>query len=209
MRAEEPQVRRGQAMQSNPIASSAREGRRAPCGCAHHVRHVLAVPERRRFLGLLALGGAAALAGVPLAPAFAAGETDALLLSCIDYRLTDATTRYMDGRGMAGKYDHVALAGASLGAETGKFPAWRTTFWEHLKLAIDLHHVHQVVLLDHRDCGAYKLILGKDFSKDPKEEYEVHAKELRRLRAAIARKYPSLASELLLMALDGSVETVA
>ncbi|HKO09590.1 MAG TPA: carbonic anhydrase [Alphaproteobacteria bacterium] len=196
-------------MQSNPITPTAREERRAPCGCAHQARHALAVPDRRRFLALLAFGTAAALAGVPLASAFAAEGTDALLLSCIDYRLTDATTRYMDGRNMAGKYDHMALAGASLGAETGKFPAWRTTFWEHLEIAIDLHHIHQVVLLDHRDCGAYKLILGKDFSKDPKKEYEVHAKELRRLKAAIARKYPSLETELLLMALDGSVETVA
>ncbi len=196
-------------MHSNPITPSAREVLRAPCACAHHGRNTLAVPDRRRFLALLALGTAAALGGVPWAPAFAAGEADALLLSCIDYRLTDATTRYMDGRGMAGKYDHAVLAGASLGAETSKFPAWRTTFWEHLKIAIDLHHIHQVVLLDHRDCGAYKLILGKDFSKDPKKEYEVHAKELRRLRAAIAKKYPRLSTELLLMALDGSVETVA
>ena len=196
-------------MHSNPITPSAREVPRARCGCAPQARLALAVPDRRRFLALLALGTAAALGGVPWAPAFAAGEADALLLSCIDYRLTDATTRYMDGRGMAGKYDHAVLAGASLGAETGKFPAWRTTFWEHLKIAIELHHIHRVVLLDHRDCGAYTLIFGKDFSKNPKEEYEVHAKELRRLRAAIAKRYPSLGTELLLMALGGSVETVA
>lgn len=196
-------------MHSDPIIPSAREVRHAPCGCAQQLRLSLAVPGRRRFLGFLALGTAAALGAVPRAPAFAAGQADALLLSCIDYRLTDATTRYMDGRGMAGKYDHAVLAGASLGAETSKFPAWRTTFWEHLKIAIELHHIHQVLLLDHRDCGAYTLIFGKDFSKNPKEEYEVHAKELRRLRAAIAKRHPSLGTELLLMALDGSVETVA
>jgi len=182
---------------------------RTPCGRAHQARLTPAVPDRRRFLAFFALGTAAALGAVPWGPALAAGEAEALLLSCIDYRLTDATTRYMDGRGLAGKYDHAVLAGASLGAETSKFPAWSTTFWEHLKIAIELHHIRQVLLLDHRDCGAYTLIFGKDFSKNPKEEYEVHAKELRRLRAAIAKRYPSLGTELLLMALDGSVEWVA
>ena len=196
-------------MHSNPITPSAREVLRASCGRAHQARLTLAVPDRRRFLAFFALGTAAALGAVPWGPALAAGEAEALLLSCIDYRLTDATTRYMDGRGLAGKYDHAVLAGASLGAETSKFPAWSTTFWEHLKIAIELHHIRQVLLLDHRDCGAYTLIFGKDFSKNPKEEYEIHAKELRRLRAAIAKRYPSLGTELLLMALDGSVETVA
>ena len=163
---------------------------------------------RRHFLGLLACGSAAAL-GLPMREAFAAQGTDALLLCCIDYRLTDATWHYMAGRGMAGKYDQLALAGASLGAETDKYPAWRTTFWQHLEIALDLHHIHQVVVLDHRDCGAYKVILGKDFSKDPKEEYAIHAKELRRLREAIGRRHPKLAVELGLMALDGTVEPVA
>ncbi len=179
--------------------------------CASSHRDAGAAGSRRRFLGQLALGGGLLLAGaaLPFVRLRAAEGTEALLLSCIDYRLVDATTRYMDGRGMAGKYDHVILAGASLGAETAKFPAWRTTFWEHLKLAIDLHHIHQLIVLDHRDCGAYKLILGKDFSKDPAEEFAVHARELRRLKAAVLRRHPPLQVELSLMALDGSVEPVA
>ena len=197
-------------METNPITGFARKPRLALCTCASPVLQAPAALERRRFLGLLALGTAAAVAGLPFAAgaARAAEGTDALLLSCIDYRLTDATTRYMDGRGLGDKYDHVTLAGASLGAETSKYPAWHTTFWEHLEIAIDLHHVHEVLLLDHRDCGAYKLILGKDFSKDPKAEFEIHAKELRKLKASIGKRHPGLGVELLLMALDGSVERV-
>jgi hypothetical protein len=197
-------------MEPDPITGLARRPRLAACTCAVQLRQAPPALERRRFLAFLALGTAATVAGLPFAPRFAraAEGTDALLLSCIDYRLTDATTRYMDGRGMGDKYDHVTLAGASLGAETSKYPAWHTTFWEHLEIAIDLHHIHQVLLLDHRDCGAYKVILGKDFSKDPKEEFEIHAKELRKLRASIGRRHPHLGVELLLMALDGSVERV-
>ncbi|MBI1735645.1 MAG: hypothetical protein HYR51_10755 [Candidatus Rokubacteria bacterium] len=163
---------------------------------------------RRQFLWTSALGASATLFGVPW-PVRAAGQTEALLLSCMDYRLVDETERYMAARGMRNKYDHVILAGAALGAVTGKFPAWNTTFWEHLDVAIQLHHVQKVLVLDHRDCGAYKVILGEDFAKDPGKERETHAGQLRELRKRIQARYPQLAVELLLMSLDGTVETIA
>jgi carbonic anhydrase len=134
--------------------------------------------------------------------------TDALLLNCIDYRLTAATERYMAEHGMAGKYDQLALAGASLATKNDKFPAWGTTFWDHVQVAIDLHHIHKLVVMDHRDCGAYRVILGKDLAADPSEELAVHAAHMRSLKAEIGRKYPNLEIELLLMSLDGKVETV-
>ena len=114
---------------------------------------------RRRFLEVVALGGGVSLLGLPTGSR-AAAKVDALLLSCMDYRLIHATERYMDGRGLKGKYDHVILAGASLGAITEKFPSWNKTFWEHLDVAIELHQVGKAILLDHRDCGAYNVILG-------------------------------------------------
>ncbi len=163
--------------------------------------------DRRRLIGLFGIGAAALVA--PTRPLLAAGGTDALLLNCIDYRLTGATTRYMAQRGMAGKYDQVVLAGAALGAKNDKFPAWGTTFWDHVQVAIDLHHIHEIIVMDHRDCGAYKVILGKDLAGNPKEEFEVHAAQMRALRADIKQKHPDLAVRLLLMGLDGKVETVA
>ena len=135
--------------------------------------------------------------------------TDALLLNCIDYRLTAATERCMAERGMAGKYDQLVLAGASLAAKNDKFAAWGTTFWDHVQVAIDLHQIHKIVIMDHRDCGAYRVILGKDLAADPKEELAVHAAQMRSLRVDIGKKYPSLEVELLLMSLDGKVETIA
>ena len=140
-------------------------------------------------------------------PALAEG-TDALLLNCIDYRLVGDVTRYMDGRGMTDRYDQVALAGASLGIASDKFPAWAETFWQHLDIAIQLHHVHQVIALDHRDCGAYKVALGQDFAKYPEAELAVHAQHLLQFRDLVKLKQPALDVELLLMALDGSVEVI-
>lgn len=181
--------------------------------------------NRRRFIQLAALGGGATLLGLAtpwrLAQAEAkqgaaksdavpvAHSTEALLLSCMDYRLIDHMVKYMDGRGLTNEYDHIILAGASLGAVTSEFKDWNKTFWEHLKIAIDLHHINRVILMDHRDCGAYKVILKADFAKDPMLEQNVHSKYLRELEKAVHKNYPKLEVETLLMNLDGTVQTIA
>ena len=162
---------------------------------------------RREFMRIAVLGGGVTLLTARLVRA--ADDTEALLLSCMDYRLVEDTERYMAGRGLRKKYDHIVLAGASLGAVTDKFPAWNKTFWEHLDVAIDLHHIKKVILLDHRDCGAYKVVLGEDFSKDATKETAVHADTLRELKKQILAKQSKLAVEMLLMSLDGKVETIA
>jgi carbonic anhydrase len=164
---------------------------------------------RRAFLRVGVLGGGASLLAMALpARSARAAATDALLLSCMDYRLTNETERYMSGRGLRNKYDHVILAGASLGALTDKYPAWNQTFWEHLEVAIQLHQIQKVILLDHRDCGAYQVILGEDFAKDRAKETTVHAGQLDELRKRIGAQYPTLEVETLLMSLDGKVEKV-
>ena len=166
---------------------------------------------RRHFLHIAALGAGvsllAAAAGPREALAAAAG-TDALLLSCMDFRLMDDIERYMAGRGLRDRYDHVVLAGASLGAITDRYPAWNKTFWDHLDIAIQLHKVHQVIVMDHRDCGAYKVILGPAHAQDPVLERSTHAVQLQRLKAQINKRHPALAVETLLMGLDGQVEAI-
>ncbi|MBE7526270.1 carbonic anhydrase [Nitrosomonas sp.] len=166
--------------------------------------------SRRKFMQLAALGGGVSLLTATswLPEARAAGGTDALLLSCMDYRLVDDIERYMSDRGMRNKYDHVILAGASLGAITDKYPEWNKTFWEHLDIAIKLHNIHTVMVMDHRDCGAYKVILGAEHTKDPGVEKETHATHLNHLKKMISEKYPKLKVEMLLMSLDGTVDVI-
>lgn len=152
-------------------------------------------------------GGVGALSGAWWFTARAA-STEALLLSCMDFRLMDDIERYMSGRGLRDKYDHIVLAGASLGVLTERFPAWNKTFWEHLDIAIKLHDIRTVIVLDHRDCGAYKVLVGPEHAKDPATEADAHTTQLRRLRAQIGEKYPQLKVETLLMSLDGKVEAL-
>ncbi len=87
-------------------------------------------------------------------------DADALILTCIDFRFPHLVVKYMDSLTPPGKprisYDHVILAGASLGVFSGVFPQWAATFWDHLAVSIKLHKIKQVYLIDHRDCGGYR-----------------------------------------------------
>ncbi len=166
-----------------------------------------AVP-RRRFVQLAALGGGAALL-LGLAPGRArAGTAEALVLSCMDYRLVDDVVRYLDGRGLTDDYDHVILAGASAGAVHPAFADWHQTWWQHMQAAIDLHAIQRVIVIDHRDCGAYKIALGPDHLETPDSERAAHAELLGQLAGQIAERQPALEVETWLMALDGSVERI-
>jgi len=166
--------------------------------------------SRRRFLKAVVAGGAGAILGLSLRPAriLATGHAEALLLSCMDYRLVDKTENYMVKRGLKEKFDHIILPGAALAVITDKYPDWNKTFWEELKLSIDLHKIEKVILLDHRDCGAYKQILNEDFAQKPAEETNIHTAQLNKLRDLIKEKYSKLEVEMLLMSLTGTVEKI-
>jgi len=171
-----------------------------------------AASARRRFLRLAAAGAVVVAGGTAATAstrgAVAAGTADALLLNCIDFRLINEVNEFMNGQGLKHEYDQVILAGGALAALTDAYPAWNTTFWQHLDLAIQLHAIHEVIVIDHRDCGAYKLVLGEDFALNPARETEVHSIWLQALRDAITATYPDLSVALYLMALDGTVQTI-
>ncbi|MBV9326245.1 MAG: hypothetical protein JO352_20980 [Chloroflexi bacterium] len=164
---------------------------------------------RRRLLSAAA-GVSAVVVGAAVGsgPTVAAAQThgvEALLLNCIDYRLIQHVNRYMSLRGMTGKYDQVVLAGASLAAVYPGLPDWNQTFWDQLQVSSDLHNIARVIVLDHRDCGAFKTYLGRDYGQEPDAETQVHAVYLDTLRQQINARHPELEVELMLMSLDGSV----
>src|SRR5690348_6471921 len=126
----------------------------------------------RRGFATLALGAAGA-AALPLR-ATAAGTVEALALTCIDYRLVDDSVKFFDSMHLTNQYDITALAGASLAAVSPKFPSSNAAFWDHVGIAKQLHHIKKVIVVDHRDCGAYKVAFGKDFAGEKAAETAQH-----------------------------------
>lgn len=163
---------------------------------------------RRSFVKLVSLAAGTGLLAGYLPRVALAGDAQALMLSCMDYRFVDPMAAFMNGKGLDGKYDHVVLAGASLGVVSKKFAAWHDTFWQHLDVAIQLHRVHEVVVIDHLDCGAYKLAFGDNIVASKDVEMPAHSKTIRSFAALVRKHHPDLAIEGYVMALDGTAEQV-
>ncbi len=161
--------------------------------------------NRRQLLG--ALGGTAL--GVSLVTTEAQGATvTALAITCIDYRLVDDAVKFFDSHKMTNDYDQVSLAGASLAAVSAKFPSSTAAFWDHISIAITLHHIKKVIVVDHRDCGAYKVAFGKDYKGEGAAELAQHKSVMAEVQAKLKKLHPELASEFWLMSVDGKVERV-
>ncbi|MGB5135536.1 MAG: carbonic anhydrase [Prochlorococcaceae cyanobacterium] len=181
---------------------------------SHQPVHPIPCPcclSRRQVLGRLA--AAALTAGAGLLLPLPAGAEDpevpvldarALVLSCIDFRFVEQLHAFLARQQLSGAVDWVALAGASL-ALTG-FPhrADARAFWDQLQLSSSLHHIREVILLDHQDCGAYAAIHPEPFA-DPEAEQAFHARTLRRAREQILSRDPQLTVRLYYALLDGAV----
>ena len=127
----------------------------------------------------------------------------ALVLSCMDFRFVNDTVIFLN-KTHKDDYNKFSLAGASLGYNQDKFKEWGTTFDKHIELSKDLHNINEIVVVDHMDCGAYRILYDNpNMSKE--EEYELHRKNLNKFRELIHKKHPSLKVTMLLANIDGSI----
>jgi carbonic anhydrase len=132
-----------------------------------------------------------------------AHEIPLLLLTCMDSRYPHRIIDTMDTSGWRGKYDQLILAGASLGVVHKKH--WGATFLDHLEFAIEEHKVSQLLILDHRDCGAYRKFLGVK-PDDPAKEKTSHLEQSRKAIEVITDKFPQLKGKIQCLLLP--IETV-
>ena len=128
----------------------------------------------------------------------------ALVLSCIDFRLIDDEVYYFNKMGYANNYDKFILAGASLGYNQTKYPEWGQTLNTHIEVAIKLHKIDEIIVLEHMGCGAYKIFYNKD-TLTKTEELDLHKLNATKFKKYINVKFPTLKVRSMVMDLDGSV----
>ena len=98
---------------------------------------------------------------------------DAMVLSCIDPRFQPKIYNYLRKRKLNGKYSSFTIAGAAIGVTASKFKKWHKTFWDNIDTSIKLHKIKKLIVINHLDCGAAKIVNGKkEFSKI--NELKVH-----------------------------------
>lgn len=135
--------------------------------------------------------------------------TDNLLVSCVDFRFRCEIDRLMrDVLHVSGDYDEIALPGSSLALVEESFPDWGKTMDEVIGVLQNIHHIKRVIFLDHRDCGAYKLIKGEQSICTKEKETETHAAVFKKVRKYMQDRFPELEIYTLLIGLDGIVENI-
>lgn len=133
-----------------------------------------------------------------------AHNAKALILTCMDFRLLDDVVTFMNKIGYNNNYDQFILAGGSLGFNQDVYNDWKKTLNKHINLALELHHIKEIIIIDHMKCGAYKIFYNKkDFTHD--EELALHNENINKFKKYINTTYPKLKVKGFIMNLDGSV----
>lgn len=143
-----------------------------------------------------------------LVPSVAAHDKpEIMLLTCMDYRYAHRIVDVMDQQGLRFKYDMFVLAGASLGGNAGEgnahtVPAsWQEALVSHIRAARAINHpIKKLVILEHRQCGAYNYFLGLDWAKVyPHQELDVHLAQVKKLAAYLKGIFPDLEVDAILL----------
>ena len=130
----------------------------------------------------------------------------AMVRSCIDPRFQPIVYNYLKKKKLTGKYSAFTVAGAAVGVTANRFKKWHKVFWENFDTSVKLHNIKKLIVINHRDCGAAKIINGKkEFSKV--NETKVHKNSLQKIKKIFKKKYPKLSIELKIISLNSKVET--
>ena len=129
----------------------------------------------------------------------------AMVLSCIDPRFQPIVFNYLKKRKLNGKYSSFTIAGSAIGVTAPKFRKWHKTFWDNLETSIKLHKIKKLIVINHRDCGAAKIIYGKK-KIDYFNETKIHKNSFIKIKNSFKNKYPNLKIETILAGLNKKVE---
>ena len=129
----------------------------------------------------------------------------AMVLSCMDPRFQTKVSNYLKRRKLNNKYSAFTIAGAAVGVTASKFNKWHSTFWENLNTSIKIHRIEKLIVINHQDCGAAKIVNGrKEFT--PQNEMKIHEYSFEKIKLNLKKKHPRLKVELNLMSLNGRVD---
>jgi carbonic anhydrase len=108
----------------------------------------------------------------------------AVIVCCIDFRFQKNIRKWTDENLKDQMYDLVGLAGSTKDLDT---------ILKQIDISVHLHHISQVVLIHHEECGAY----------GAESTLEKHTADLHKAKSAIHSRYPYLDISLYYLKLSG------
>lgn len=89
-----------------------------------------------------------------------AHDIKALLITCMDYRFIDSFYAEAQDLGIEHSYDRVALAGDIKNIVKPAQPQDAELMLRQIEISHELHHIKEVVVISHQNCGAYPELAG-------------------------------------------------
>ena len=115
----------------------------------------------------------------------------AMVLSCIDPRFQSKVFNYLKRKKLTGKYSSFTIAGGGIGVTANRFKKWHSTFWDNLATSIKLHKITSLIVINHNDCGAAKIVNGKK-KFNLSVENKIHKESFIKIKKELKKKYPNL-----------------
>lgn len=135
-------------------------------------------------------------------------RAQALCLGCMDYRYADASFQYIQSGPLNNRFDFVTMPGASIGFNQRDYEHWKPTFIDQVRLAIELHAIEDVIVIDHLGCSAIAKFYP-DVELDSEQEREIHKINIEKFIRRMKRIFPNLKYSGFLIHCDGDVETIS
>ena len=114
-----------------------------------------------------------------------------MVLSCMDPRFQAKVFNYLRGKKLTGKYSSFTIAGAAIGVTHKKFKKWHSTFWDNLETSIKLHKISKLIVINHKDCGAAKIV-NKSKKFNSSIEDKIHKESFKNIKKKLKKKHPNL-----------------
>ena len=122
----------------------------------------------------------------------------------MDPRFQNLVHNYLMKQKLSGKYSAFTIAGAAVGVTHNKFKKWHKTFYDNLSTSIKLHQIEKLIVINHKDCGAAKIVNGKKAFNITNEQ-KIHKESFSKLKKEIKKRFPKLKVELNLMSLKSKI----
>ncbi len=114
---------------------------------------------------------------------------DMAVVTCIDFRFQKYIRDWLDKNHSEKTFDYIGYAGSTKDLQT---------IIKQVDISVKLHHIKQVILIHHENCGAY----------GDQSTPQRHREDLLKAKFNISKKYPQLSVKPYYLKLSGEFTEV-
>tara|TARA_B100001540_G_scaffold199575_1_gene175792 strand:- start:847 stop:1263 length:417 start_codon:yes stop_codon:yes gene_type:complete len=129
----------------------------------------------------------------------------AMVLSCIDPRFQPLVYNFLKRKKLIGKFSAFTIAGGAIGVTHKRFKNWHSVFLENLSTSIQLHKIERLIVINHTDCGAARIV-NENKKFNSLSENNIHKISFYKIKQKVKKKFPKLKVDLNLISLNNKIK---